>query len=65
MLAPGFNARTAVHEYGGGAWWLAGERVWFTNWSDQRLYTVIGAEAPVPVTPSRTCRVVIDGPTAA
>lgn len=51
VLAPGFNARTAVHEYGGGAWWLAGERVWFTNWSDQRLYTVIGAEAPVPVTP--------------
>src|SRR5690349_12583631 len=51
VLAPGFNARTAVHEYGGGAWWLTGERVWFTNWADQRLYTVTGAEPPVPVTP--------------
>lgn len=51
VLPPGFNARTAVHEYGGGAWWLAGERVWFTNWADQRLYTITGAEAPVPVTP--------------
>ena len=22
LLAPGENARTAVHEYGGGAWWV-------------------------------------------
>ena len=32
------NVRTAVHEYGGGAWWTAGGIVWYANWSDQRLY---------------------------
>ena len=24
LLPEGFNARTAAHEYGGGAWWVAG-----------------------------------------
>ncbi len=38
LLPEGFNARTAVHEYGGGAWWVTGGTVWFANWSDQRLY---------------------------
>ena len=38
MLPDGWNARTAVHEYGGGAWCVRDGRVWFTNWSDQRLY---------------------------
>src|SRR5579884_3111497 len=32
------NARTAVHEYGGGAWWVSEGIVWFANWGDQRLY---------------------------
>src|SRR5437588_6382091 len=38
LLAAEENARTAVHEYGGGAWWAAEGIVWFANWSDQRLY---------------------------
>lgn len=38
LLAKEQNARTAVHEYGGGAWWVAGGIVWFVLWSDQRLY---------------------------
>ena len=38
LLAEDENARTAVHEYGGGAWWAADGVVWFTQWSDQRLY---------------------------
>ncbi len=33
-----FSARTRVHEYGGGAWWLGADCVYFTNWTDQRLY---------------------------
>ena len=38
-LLPGeYNARTAVHEYGGGAWWVRDGVVWFANWADQRLY---------------------------
>jgi dipeptidyl aminopeptidase/acylaminoacyl peptidase len=38
LLGPGVNARTAVHEYGGGAWWVRDGVVWYTAWSDQRLY---------------------------
>ena len=38
-LLPGDrNARTAVHEYGGGAWWARDGVVWFAAWDDQRLY---------------------------
>ena len=33
-----FNVRTRVHEYGGGSYLVAGRRVWFSNFSDQRLY---------------------------
>lgn len=51
LLPPGANARTAVHEYGGGAWWVAGDTLWFTDWADQRLYTLTGSAPPVPVTP--------------
>jgi dipeptidyl aminopeptidase/acylaminoacyl peptidase len=38
LLPEHCNARTAVHEYGGGAWWVQDGVVWFANWSDQRLY---------------------------
>ncbi|MET0900214.1 MAG: S9 family peptidase [Mycobacterium sp.] len=51
LLPAGANARTAAHEYGGGAWWVADDTLWFTDWSDQRLYTLTGSAAPVPVTP--------------
>lgn len=40
VLPAGANARTAVHEYGGGAWWVRDGRVWFAEWSDQRLHAV-------------------------
>ena len=51
MLPSGANARTAAHEYGGGAWWVRGQTLWFTNWADQRLYRLVGRAMPVPVTP--------------
>jgi len=51
LLPAGFNARTAVHEYGGGAWWVRGHSLWFANWDDQRLYRLTGRAMPVPVTP--------------
>jgi dipeptidyl aminopeptidase/acylaminoacyl peptidase len=38
LVAEGQNARSAVHEYGGGAWWVSDGVVWFTDWGDQRLY---------------------------
>jgi len=50
-LPAGFNARTAVHEYGGGAWWTRGGTVWFAHWDDQRLYRQEGDAPPEPVTP--------------
>ena len=34
----GFNARTRVHEYGGGSYWVDPDSVFFTNFSDQRIY---------------------------
>src|ERR671933_317918 len=52
VLPPPWNARTRVHEYGGGAWTVAGGTVWFTNYADQRLYRVVpGSTEPVAVTP--------------
>ncbi|NYD34231.1 prolyl oligopeptidase family serine peptidase [Actinomycetospora corticicola] len=40
LLPEGSNARTAVHEYGGGAWWVHGGVVFTVDWSDQRLRRV-------------------------
>jgi dipeptidyl aminopeptidase/acylaminoacyl peptidase len=44
MLPTGANARTAAHEYGGGAWWVRDGRVWFAEWTDQRLHLLDTAE---------------------
>jgi dipeptidyl aminopeptidase/acylaminoacyl peptidase len=51
LLPDGFNARTAVHEYGGAAWWVREGTVWFVNWSDQRLYRIDPGSEPVALTP--------------
>src|SRR4051794_3639426 len=52
VLPAPWNARTRVHEYGGGAWTMSGGVLWFTNFSDQRLYRLdAGATDPVAVTP--------------
>ncbi len=56
-LAAPWSARTAVHEYGGGAFWLGRSDVYFTNWVDQRIYRIAGGSAglaggtnPEPIT---------------
>jgi dipeptidyl aminopeptidase/acylaminoacyl peptidase len=55
VLAQPWNARTRVHEYGGGAWTVSGGTLWFTNYADQRLYRLDpGSDAPVAVTPEPT-----------
>ncbi|MFI6170667.1 prolyl oligopeptidase family serine peptidase [Nocardia sp. NPDC051052] len=51
LLPDGMNARTAVHEYGGAAWWVRDGVLWFTNWADQRLYRLEPGGMPVPLTP--------------
>src|SRR5712691_11739456 len=35
ITPPGYNARTRVHEYGGGAYVVRDGVVWFTNFKDQ------------------------------
>src|ERR1700693_337550 len=46
------NARTAVHEYGGGAWWVRDGVVWYAEWADQRLYRRDpDGGRPTPLTP--------------
>ncbi|HEY0491852.1 MAG TPA: S9 family peptidase [Candidatus Dormibacteraeota bacterium] len=52
----GFNARSRVHEYGGGAYAVAGGTVWFSNDSDQRLYRQESGAAPRPITPAARMR---------
>jgi dipeptidyl aminopeptidase/acylaminoacyl peptidase len=52
VLPPPWNARTRVHEYGGGAWTVSGGTLWFTRFDDQRLYRLdAGSDQPVAVTP--------------
>jgi dipeptidyl aminopeptidase/acylaminoacyl peptidase len=52
VVPSGFNVRNGVHEYGGGAYWLDGGTVFFTNFDDERIYRVdqMGSE-PRPITP--------------
>jgi dipeptidyl aminopeptidase/acylaminoacyl peptidase len=47
----GFNVRTMVHEYGGGAYCLHTRTVYFSNFEDQRLYRQAPGDEPTPVTP--------------
>ncbi|MDT0353267.1 S9 family peptidase [Pseudonocardia charpentierae] len=51
LLPEGRNARTAVHEYGGAAWWVRDGVLWFTDWADQRLYHLEPEGTPEPLTP--------------
>jgi hypothetical protein len=49
-----FNARTRVHEYGGGAVLVADGTVYFANYRDQRLYRQDPGQEPRPITPAMT-----------
>ncbi|NIP88827.1 MAG: hypothetical protein GWO21_07645, partial [Gammaproteobacteria bacterium] len=40
LIPAPFNVRTRAHEYGGGAFLIAGGRIWFTHFDDQRIYQV-------------------------
>ena len=48
----GFNARTRVHEYGGGHFAVSGGTVWFANFDDQRVYIQKRGGDPVAITPA-------------
>jgi dipeptidyl aminopeptidase/acylaminoacyl peptidase len=46
------NARTRVHEYGGGAFTVDNGAVYFSNFADGRLYRQAPGASPVPITPA-------------
>src|SRR3989304_4321274 len=58
-----FNAKTRVHEYGGGAFTVYNGKVIFSNFNDQRLYCQNPDGRPRPITPPGKLRyadVVVD-----
>jgi len=57
LTPQGFNVRTRVHEYGGGAYIVAGGQIYFTNFSDQRVYSGGSKEQDPPsaMTPANNC----------
>jgi dipeptidyl aminopeptidase/acylaminoacyl peptidase len=51
-----FNARTRVHEYGGGDYTVADGTIYFSNFTDQRLYQQSPGAEPEPLTPEAQMR---------
>jgi dipeptidyl aminopeptidase/acylaminoacyl peptidase len=51
-----FNVRTRVCEYGGGAFTVSNGTVYFSNFSDSRLYHQPQGEQPQPLTPEANMR---------
>ncbi|HBL60745.1 MAG TPA: peptidase [Cyanobacteria bacterium UBA8803] len=51
-----FNARTRVHEYGGGAFTVKEGTIYFANFADQRLYEQTPDAEPQPLTPAANWR---------
>ena len=57
MIPAPFNARTRVHEYGGGSWTVRDGAVIFSNFADGRLYRLApDASVPQPLTPEPPAR---------
>src|SRR3989442_15417428 len=52
----GFNARSRVHEYGGGHYPVKDAAVFFTNYKDQRLDRQDPDKPPRPITPDPDIR---------
>src|SRR5579875_3206901 len=58
-----YNARTRVHEYGGGEYVAHNGVVYFSHFEDQRIYRVVRDARPTPVTaagPMRYADYVVD-----
>ncbi len=56
VIPPEFNARTRVHEYGGGSYLMTEMGLVFTNFSDQALYLVKSNNDCLKLTNSKDCR---------
>ena len=61
VIPPGFNARSRVHEYGGAPYVVADGVVFFSNFSDQRVYRIAASAGggphmpPVPIAGDGGC----------
>jgi dipeptidyl aminopeptidase/acylaminoacyl peptidase len=51
-----YNARTRVHEYGGGSCLVHDGTIYFSNYADQRLYRQEPGGEPQPITPAEKLR---------
>ena len=51
ITPPDANARTSVHEYGGGAWWADRGTLYWVEFGDQRLRSMRPGEQPLLLTP--------------
>jgi len=49
MLPPPYNARTSVHEYGGGSFTVCNGSIYFSNFSDQHMFRLIPGSTPQPI----------------
>ena len=49
LTPAGFNLRSRVHEYGGGACIAVGQHLFFTHFADQQVYAQQGDAAPQPL----------------
>lgn len=56
VLPPPFSARSTVNEYGGGALLAADSVVYFTNYTDQRIWRIRPGQSPEPLTPEGKLR---------
>ena len=56
ITPPSFNARTLVHEYGGGSFMVADGIIYFSNFTDQRLYRQHSGSEPQQITSETNLR---------
>ena len=56
MTPPPFNARTTVHEYGGGDFTVSDGTLYFSNFADQQVYRLVPGLEPQPITSADNMR---------
>lgn len=56
VISAEYNARSRVHEYGGGSYLMTEQGLVFTNFSDQALYLVNSSNDCIKLTDSESCR---------
>ncbi|EED33415.1 peptidase S9, prolyl oligopeptidase active site region [gamma proteobacterium NOR5-3] len=56
LLSEPFNVRTRVQEYGGSSFTVHDGVLWFSNFTDQRIYRFVAGASPEPITPDAALR---------